>query len=179
MTFTSGQSGTFLTTTHNGGGEQPPADPGLLVVEGHATLANLGLALCTGYDVTVANGGVVSMAPDTFFAADYGTALTIQPGGTLEVAGDGDYHQGFAVAGQPLSVLTNNGLLTKTAGAGTSVVDATYAGSGQAAVLSGTLALPDNQQVGASVSPGTTLATGRCEGVGAASGQRPTRRRTP
>jgi hypothetical protein len=34
-------------------------------------------------------------------------------------------------------------------------------------VLSGTLALPDNQQVGASVSPGTTLATGRCEGVGA------------
>ena len=32
-------------------------------------------------------------------------------------------------------------------------------------MLSGTLALPDNQQVGASVSPGTTFATGRCEGV--------------
>jgi hypothetical protein len=167
VTFTSGQFGTFLTTTHNGGGQQPPADAGQLVVEGHATLANLGLALSTGYGVSVANGGVVTMAPDTWFAADYGTALTVQPGGTLELAGDGDYHQGFAVAGQPLSVLTNNGLLTKTAGAGTSVVDATYAGSGQAAVLSGTLALPDNQQVGASVSPGTSLATGRCEGVGA------------
>ena len=180
VTFTSGQFGTFLTTTHNGGGQQPPADPGLLVVEGHATLANLGLALSTGYGVSVANGGVVSMAPDTWFAADYGTALTIQPGGTLEVAGDGDYHQGFAVSGQPFSVLTNNGLLTKTAGSGTSVVDATYAGSGQASVLSGTLALPDNQQVGASVSPGTTLATGRCEGVGASCARpRPTRPRTP
>ena len=178
VTFTSGQFGTFLTSTHNGGGQQPPADPGLLVVEGHATLTNLGLALSTGYGVSVASGGVVTMAPDTWFAADYGTALIIQPGGTLEVAGDGDYHQGFAVAGQPLSLLTNNGLLTKTAGAGTSVVDATYAGSGQAAVLSGTLALPDNQQVRASVSPGTSLATGRCEGVGPAASRRSTRRRT-
>jgi hypothetical protein len=167
VTFTSGQFGTVLTPTHIGGGQQPPADTGLLVVEGHATLANLGLALSTGYGISVANGGVVTMAPDTWFAADYGTALSIQPGGTLELAGDGDYHQGFAVAGQPLSMLTNNGLLTKTAGSGTSVVDATYAGSGQAAVQSGTLALPDNQQVGAAVSPGTTLATGRCEGVGA------------
>ena len=46
------------------------------------------------------------------------------------------------MTGQPLSVLTNNGLLRKTAGTGTSVVDATYAGSGQVAVQSGTLALP-------------------------------------
>jgi hypothetical protein len=168
VTFTSGASGTFLTSIQTaGGGEQPPADRGEMIVEGHATLSNLGLGLLTGYQVSIANGGKVSLAPNAFVAADYGTALSIQPGGTLELAGDGDYHQGIAVSGQPLSVLTNNGLLTKTAGYGTSVVDATYAGSGQAAVQSGTLALPDNQQVGAAVSPGTTLATGRCEGVGA------------
>ena len=32
---------------------------------------------------------------------------------------------------------------------------------------SGTLALPDDQQIGASVAPGTALATGRCDGAGA------------
>jgi hypothetical protein len=66
-----------------------------------------------------------------------------------------------------LSTVTNNGLLVKSAGAGTSVVDATYLGSGQVAVKSGTLALPDNQLVGGAVSPGSTLATGRCDGTAA------------
>ena len=37
-------------------------------------------------------------------------------GRDMDIAGDGDYHQGFAVTGQPLSLLTNNGLLKKSAG---------------------------------------------------------------
>jgi hypothetical protein len=163
VTFTSGAFGTFLTSVPDGGGDPPPADTGELVVEGQATLSNLGLGLLTGYEVTVANTGTFSLVPNGFVAADYGTAMTVEQGGLLDFTGDGDYHQGFAVDGEPLSVLTNHGVVRKSGGGGTSVVDATYAGAGQVEVRSGTLALPDNQLLTGSVSPGTVLATGRCE----------------
>ena len=68
-------------------------------------------------------------------AADPGTATTIHAGATLELTGDGGYYRGSA-AGQP-SVLTNNGVLRKSGGTGTSVVDATYPGSGQVACRPG------------------------------------------
>jgi hypothetical protein len=168
ITFTSDDtSGTFLTSKQTvGNGEAPPADTGTMVVEGQATLSNLGLGLLTGYEVTVANNGKVTVAPNAFFAADYGTSTTIDAGGTLDFTGDGAYYQGFAVANQPLSVLTNNGTLVKSGGTGTSVVDADYVqgATGKVIVQSGTLALPDDALVSAQVAPGTSFATGTCGG---------------
>ena len=84
-------------------------------------------------------------------SAQPGTTTTIQAGATLELTGDGGFYQGSA-AGQ--GALTNNGVLRKSGGTGTSVVDATYSGSGQVVVQTGTLALPDGGLVGAVVSPG-------------------------
>ena len=57
VTFASGEFGTFLTSVQDGSGDPPPADTGELVVEGTATLSNLGLGIYTGYHVTIANGG--------------------------------------------------------------------------------------------------------------------------
>jgi hypothetical protein len=168
VTFTSDDTGAaFLTSKQTAGnGEEPPADTGEMVVEGQAILSNLGLGLLTGYEVTVASGGKVSLAPNAFFAADYGTATTIDAGGTLDFTGDGAYYQGFAVTNQPLSVLTNNGTLVKSGGTGTSVVDADYVqgATGKVVVQSGTLALPDDTLISAQVAPGTSFATGTCGG---------------
>ena len=82
----------------------------------------------------------MSLAPNAFFAADYGTSLTIADGGTFELTGDADYHQGFLVPTEGLSVFTNNGTLVKS-GTGASVVDADYVqgATGQVVVQSGTL----------------------------------------
>jgi hypothetical protein len=134
---------------------------GRMVVEGLADVASNGLGIKAGYHVDVAAGGKLRLRPGTWVAADPGTATTILPGATFELNTDGGYYLG--AAGSP-SVLTNNGTIVKTGGTGTSVVDATYQGSGQVLVHSGAIAMPDGQQVSGAVWPGYTLATGRCGG---------------
>ena len=104
-------------------------------------------------------------------AAQPGTTTTIRAGATLELTGDGGFYRSSA-AGQ--GALTNNGVLRKSGGTGTSVVDAAYSGSGQVVVQTGTLALPDGGLVGAVVSPGSALATGRCAGPSTGSTCQPT-----
>lgn len=153
-----------LTSQDPANGLQPPPDPGEMVVQGRATVADLGAGIRTGYTLTVANGGSVSVAPGSSIWADDGTALTVQPGGLLDLTGDGGYYRGSDVSGLTRSVVTNNGTLRKDGGTGTSVVDAKFLGAGPVVVRSGTLALPDSRKVGAAVSPGASLATGRCDG---------------
>ena len=117
---------TFLTSNPTtGGGQPPPADKGDLVVEGHATMparVASGSRVATGS--TVAAGGTLSVQPGAWLAADNGTAMIINQGGTFELAGDGGLYLRAPVAGQPVTSIVNNGVLRKTAGAGTSVVDA-------------------------------------------------------
>ena len=169
ITFTSGESNaTFLTSTQSSCGVAPSNPSGVLAVAagGEARLEKYGLALYAGYHVDVRSGGLVTLGADTWFAADDGTSLTIQPGGTVDLRGDGGYYQG-CVNDEPLSVFTNNGTLQKSAGSGTSVIEETYVAgdAGQVLVQSGTIALPGNQAVSADVAPQHSLATGRCDQV--------------
>ncbi len=169
ITFTSGESNaTFLTSTQSSCGVAPSNPSGVLAVAagGEARLEKYGLALYAGYHVDVRSGGLVTLGADTWFAADDGTSLTIQPGGTVDLRGDGGYYQG-CVNDKPLSVFTNNGTLQKSAGSGTSVIEETYVAgdAGQVLVQSGTIALPGNQAVSADVAPQHSLATGRCDQV--------------
>jgi hypothetical protein len=165
LTLGSTTSAGTLTSRDVANGPQPPADTGELVVEGQATVADLGAVIRTGYTLSVAGGGSLTVTAGSSVTADDGTALTIQPGGLVDLAGDGGYYPGFDVSGLTKSVVTNNGTLRKSGGSGTSVVQGKYLGTGTVAVLSGTLAMPDNQKVGAAASAGTTFATGRCDSV--------------
>ena len=151
--FASPGNGSVLTSGAATGGK--------MVVEGVATVVANGLGISGGYHVDVVAGGRLRLDPKTWITGDPGTATTIRSGAALELTGDGGYYQG--AAGSP-SVLTNSGVLRKTGGTGTSVVDASYQGSGQVEVRSGAIAMPDGQLVGGAVWPGYTLATGRCGG---------------
>ena len=142
-----------------------------MVVEGHALVVANGLGVEGGYQLDVAAGGSLGLAANTWMSAQPGTTTTIQAGATLELTGDGGFYRSSA-AGQ--GALTNNGVLRKSGGTGTSVVDAAYSGSGQVVVQTGTLALPDGGLVGAVVSPGSALATGRCAGPSTGSTCQPT-----
>lgn len=155
-------SGTSLSSVPGTGG-QPPATPGALVVQGRAEVVAASLGLSSGYRVNVASGGSFVLDAGTFVTADRGTAVNVQTGGILQLQGDGGYYQGAAVSGQPAGSLTNNGLITKTGGSGTSVIDAAYGGSGRIEVHTGALAMPDAGAVSASVWPGSTFETGRCD----------------
>ena len=145
-------TGSVLESGNNGNGT--------MIVEGSATVVANGLGLADGYQLDVP--GRLVLQPGTWLAANPGTGATIAPGGTFELTGDGGFYQGGG-AGTP-SFLVNNGTLVKTGGTGTSVIDATYQGTGQIQVQTGAVALPDSGQVGATVWPGSGLATGRCGG---------------
>ena len=106
-------------------------------------------------------GGHLNLGPGTWLAADPGTTTTIQPGATLDIGGDGGFYRRDAAGS---GVLVNNGILRKSVGTGISVIDATYQGSGQIQVQSGTVAMLDSGLIGGAVWPGNTLATGRCDG---------------
>ncbi len=146
-----------------GAGAQPPANPGTMIVEGRAEVFSQGATLSSGYKMNVAPGGNLVLDPGTFMVADRGTSTTIQAGGVMSLTGDGGYYPGAAVAGQPASALVNNGVLRKSGGTGVSVIDANLSGAGSIEVQSATLALPDTIPEAATVSPGSTLATGRCD----------------
>jgi hypothetical protein len=161
--FASPNTGSVLTSGAGGNGH--------MVVEGHALVVANGLGVEGGYQVDVAAGGSLALAANTWMAAQPGTTTTIRAGATLELTGDGGFYRSSA-AGQ--GALTNNGVLRKSGGTGTSVVDAAYSGSGQVVVQTGTLALPDGGLVGAVVSPGSALATGRCAGASTGSTCQPT-----
>ncbi len=134
---------------------------GAMLVDGSASVVANGLGLDSGYDVDVSPGGHLNLGPGTWLAADPGTTTTIQPGATLDIGGDGGFYRRDAAGS---GVLVNNGVLRKSVGTGISVIDATYQGSGQIQVQSGTVAMLDSGLIGGAVWPGNTLATGRCDG---------------
>jgi hypothetical protein len=170
ITFTSvAPNATFLSSTRvHQSGVVFAGSPGSLVVDsgGEFRVTDLALALYTRYHVEVASGGRAVLDPPGYLVPDDGTSMTIQLGGELEIKGDGGYYQGALVGMETLSALTNNGTIRKSGGTGTSVIDATYTQgpTGQVLVQSGTLALPDDHQVSAQVSPGESVATGTCGG---------------
>ncbi len=151
--FASPNTGSVLTSGPSGNGK--------MIVEGAAHVVANGLGLESGYQVDVPAGGSMNLGPGTWVSADPGTTTTIRQGATLGLAGDGGYYRR---SGTGLGALVNNGTLRKTGGTGTSVIDATYQGSGQIEVHTGAIALPDSGQGGGAVWPGYTLATGRCGG---------------
>ena len=123
--FASPNTGSVLTSGPSGNGK--------MIVEGAAHVVANGLGLDSGYQVDVPAGGSMNLGPGTWVSADPGTTTTIRQGATLDLAGDGGYYRR---SGTGLGALVNNGPLRKTGGTGTSVIDATYQGSGQIAVHS-------------------------------------------
>ncbi len=49
------------------------------------------------------------MQPGAWLAADNGTAMTIDQGGTFDIGGDGGFYLRAAVGGQPVTSVVNNG----------------------------------------------------------------------
>ena len=137
--------------------------PGTLLVEqgGELSITNLGVGIRRGYRVQVL--GTAELTGTGFIAADWGTAFLIGSTGVFDIANDAGYYQGFPVV-PTLSDLVNGGLIRKSAGSGTSVIDADYVevGAGTVEVQSGTLALPNGNTHPAQVDAANTLSTGQC-----------------
>jgi hypothetical protein len=138
--------------------------PGRVDVHGDVVFVGSGM-LKAGGRLNARSSGTIRIANDSLISADWGTATTIDAGGTLDLNGNGGYYQGTPVAGQPVSTLTVNGLLTKTSGSTTSVIDATYVqgptGSVSVACCA-TLAVNGPQGIHGAVSPNMSLGTGAC-----------------
>ncbi len=115
--------------------------------------------------------GQVRLRNQGYIAADRGTAFELAaksaaPGvGALVIANDGGYYEGRTLNGiTALSSLVNGGRIVKTAGAGTSVVSATYSrtSAGRLQVSSGSLAFPDGTTQSAITAAGRSWGSGRC-----------------
>ncbi len=154
-----------LTSINAGGGAAWGGQAGALNIASDGTfrLAADGSGFWTRYQLNVA--GRAELQSGTFISADHGTATTIAAGGTFDINGDGGYYQGAAVSGFGVGTLSNNGLLSKSGGGSTSVVDAAYSQgpSGKVSVdCCATLAFAGPQQVGGDVAPSMSLGTAAC-----------------
>ncbi len=148
---------------------------------GHLEVNNSGLLLIDGRGVNLADQyrivvrGQARLAGQGYIAADRGTAFELQPKigatgvGVFQIGNDGGYYEGRTLLGfTALSRFVNAGRLVKTAGAGTSVISATYSvvGAGQLQVNAGTLLLPDGVTKTAQVAAGRSYGTGTCADFG-------------
>ncbi len=103
-------------------------------------------------------------------SADWGTAMTINPGGRFVINGVGGYYQGHQLPGASMSTLVNNGSIEKVSGGtpGTdpaSIIEAAYtrgAGSQVEVDCCQTLAFASDQLVSGAVVPNMSLGTGVC-----------------
>lgn len=146
-----------------------PTNPGRTVIAPGAKLVVDGLGVNLWDKRIIDNQGTTEITNDlAYIAADDGT--TFRNTGTFDFKSDGDYVQGFLIGALGPPRFINTGLLRKSGGTGTSVVDASYtltegaAGPGSAEVSSGSLSILSNN-TGASVAPVTgdaTFATGGC-----------------
>ena len=119
--------------------------------------------------------GLLRVRSGAYVAADHGTEVELRAHrttaagtGTLRFEGNGGFLEGKIEADTGiarLSTLTNEGLVTKTAGTGRTLVSAAYTQTrtGAVSVRTGTLLLPTGQVTPASVAGGATYGTGRCE----------------
>ena len=112
-----------------------------------------------------APGLPLSSPGNSFISADWGTTTTIGAGGTLTIDGSGGYYQGTAVTGQPLGKLINNGLLEKTQGGSTSIVEADYVQGATGSVevdCCAVLSFAGHHLFSGLVQPSMGLGTGGC-----------------
>lgn len=115
--------------------------------------------------------GTVRLRNDGYVAADRGTSLALVPKsgatgvGQLQILNDGGWLEGFTLYGQnTLSSVNNGGSITKTAGTGSSMIQATYTrtGAGAVSVTSGTLVLPAGVTAAATVGSQDSYGFGTC-----------------
>ncbi len=155
----------------------PPASIGTTVVNPGAKLVINGRGVNFSDHRVIENHGTTTVSGAGYIAADYGTGFrnlrapaAVQP--KFQLANDGGYYQGFAIAGFGLSTFTNSGLVTKIGGtaAGVSIIDAqfsqsdpgsTYTGTTQVKIGTLTIYQPGNDIVQqASVKQGATFGNG-------------------
>jgi hypothetical protein len=153
-----------------------PGPRGLLSVEPQGTLRinggipgllDLGgVNLKDQYRINVS--GTMELAQRAFVSADYGTATQLLPRtngvGRLVIKNDGGYYIGSRFFGLPApSTFTNNGLILKSQGNGTSAIAAAYsAPTGDVTVNSGKVVLPDGPATPSLVGAGFAIASGLC-----------------
>ncbi|MEZ0577112.1 hypothetical protein [Nocardioides sp. MH1] len=145
---------------------------GLLVVanSGKLLVDVLGMNILDYYRVEV--HGLVRLSNQGYIAADHGTRFELAPAtdggsgvGTLQLANDGGYYEGATPpAGDGLSRFVNDGLVLKSAGAGTSVISADYSATASSStrVAAGTVVLPDGAVRPATVGAGKRYGTATC-----------------
>lgn len=148
----------------------PLAPTGILRVEpgGLLVVDRRGVNFDDGYRIQVASLGKLRVVGAGYIAADRDTGITIEPGGTFELAGDGSVFEGHPNGAAALAAFTNNGTVRKVSGTGRSSLDVTYSGSGQVDVDAGGLSIANAGPVLADLKAGTRLGTGDCGQAGAA-----------
>ncbi|GAA4077438.1 hypothetical protein GCM10023066_04100 [Nocardioides kongjuensis] len=138
---------------------------GLLEVGGR------GVNLFDGYSVDVQSGGRLRISGSGYVAADRDTAITIESGGTLELAGDASVFEGKTnnPLDTDLAALTNNGTVVKSAGTGASALNVDYTGSGKVDVRTGGLSIAGTAPITGDLRAGARLGTASCGDPGPAS----------
>ncbi|WGY03134.1 hypothetical protein QI633_05095 [Nocardioides sp. QY071] len=123
-----------------------------------------GVNLSDGYAVDVASGGRLLLTGAGYVAADRDTAITVQPGGTLELAGDAIVFEGKPndQTEPDLAELVNNGTVLKSAGGGASALNVNYAGSGRVDVRTGGLSISGTAPITGDLRAGARLGTASC-----------------
>ena len=133
----------------------PPPVPGVTLVRSGAVLNVNGRGVNFSDRRIIKNYGTVVLSGQGYIAAGYGTTFRnidntpAKPEVPLfEFANDLGYYQGYALTGETLGVFRNSGVVRKSAGTGTSVIDASYfktdpasSSTGAVEVKSGSLAL--------------------------------------
>ena len=114
----------------------PPAVPGVTVVRAGAVLNVNGSGVNFSDRRIIKNYGTLILSNGGYIAADYGTTFRnidstpMNPGEpAFDVQNDLGYYQGYlsdVLVGESRSIFRNSGLVRKTAGTGTSVIDARY-----------------------------------------------------
>ena len=157
-----------------------PPVAGRTVVAAGATMSVSGLGVNLVDSRVIEVHGKLVLSKGGYLAADDGTAVQLvrdaQSTGQLVLQNDLGVYRGTIVAGLPRAVLTNTGTILKTAGTGTSIIDATYRDTdpgspyrGRVVVRRGTVSIWSDAAtataVTATVSQGAGLATGSCAGA--------------
>jgi len=116
----------------------------------------------------VDNSGTIRLANKGYIAADYGTSIKNDAGGTVDITNDFGIYEGRDHFGPP-PVLTSSGVVQKSAGTGTSVIGTTYKQqtAGSLAVATGGLSVDRSTKKKGVTVPVATVTQGASYGLGA------------
>jgi hypothetical protein len=123
-----------------------PPTPGVTKIAAGAVLNVNGLGVNLSDRRVIKNYGTVVLSGGGYIAAGYGTAFRnidntpANPAVPLfDFQNDLGYYQGHALPGETLGLFRNSGVVRKSAGTGTSVIDASYFKTDPASPSSGTV----------------------------------------